>query len=109
VTKVFESLNIDISKIVSITTDGAQNMVGKVVGFKKLFTDKIGHPIIPFHCIIHQEVLCAKTGFNELNEIMESVTKIINFIAAHPLAKRKFSVYFLKSNLPSVDFLCSIM
>jgi hypothetical protein len=65
--KTFNDYNIDISKIVSITTDGAPNMVGKNLGFVKLFKDKIGHAIIPFHCIIHQEVLCSKSGFVEFN------------------------------------------
>jgi hypothetical protein len=72
--KTFSELAIDVSKVVSITTDGASNMVGKNVGFVKLLKDKIGHEIIPFHCIIHQEVLCAKSGFNEFDEIMSTVT-----------------------------------
>ena len=49
--------NIDMSKIVSVTTDGAPNMVGRNVGFVKLFTKVVGHPILSFHCIIHQVVL----------------------------------------------------
>jgi hypothetical protein len=43
-------------------TDGDQNMVSENSGFKKLFTDNIGHSAVPYHCIIHQEVLCAKSG-----------------------------------------------
>ncbi|KAK1341485.1 hypothetical protein QTO34_017896 [Cnephaeus nilssonii] len=78
---------IDISKVVSVTTDGAPNMVGKKVGFVKLFTEAIGHPIVPFHCIIHQEALCAKAGFTDLNNLMSVVTKIVNLIAVRPLHK----------------------
>jgi hypothetical protein len=88
--KIFSDLNTDISKIVSVTTDGAPNMVGKNVGFVKLFMEAIRHPLVPFHCIIHQ-VLCAKSGFSELNDLMSVVTKIVNFIAARPLCKREFS------------------
>lgn len=91
VIKIFSDLNIDISKIVSITTDGAPNMVGKNVGFLKLFMEAIRHPLVPFHCIIHQEVLCANSGFSELNDLMSVVTKIVNFIASWPLLKREFS------------------
>jgi hypothetical protein len=76
--KTFNDMNIDTTKIVSITTDGAPNIVGKNLGFVKLFKDNIGHPIIPFHCMIHQEVLCVKFGFAELNEIMTTVTKVKN-------------------------------
>ncbi|XP_068204693.1 protein FAM200A-like [Palaemon carinicauda] len=50
----------------SVTTDGAPNMIGSHVGFVKLFTEVVGHPILPFHCIIHQEVLCAKVVLKEL-------------------------------------------
>ena len=53
---------MDISKIVSVTTDDAPNMVGRNLGFVKLFTEVVGHRILSFHCIIHQEVLCAKAG-----------------------------------------------
>ncbi|KAK1346567.1 hypothetical protein QTO34_000424 [Cnephaeus nilssonii] len=54
VIQTFRDLSIDISKVVSVMTDGAPNMVGKKVRFVKLFTEAIGHPIVPFHCIIHQ-------------------------------------------------------
>ncbi|KAK1335297.1 hypothetical protein QTO34_004882 [Cnephaeus nilssonii] len=69
VIQTFHDLSIDISKGVSVTTDGAPNMVGEKVGFVKLFTEAIGHPIVPFHCIIHQEALCAKAGFTDLNDL----------------------------------------
>ncbi|KAG9486982.1 hypothetical protein GDO78_007052 [Eleutherodactylus coqui] len=70
VIQTFRDLSIDISKVVSVTTDGAPNMVGKKVGFVTLFTEAIGHPIVPFHCIIHQEALCAKAGFTNLNDLI---------------------------------------
>ncbi|KAM4026769.1 general transcription factor II-I repeat domain-containing protein 2A-like [Anomaloglossus baeobatrachus] len=96
VMQTFCDLSIDISKVVSVTTDGAPNMVGKKVGFVKLFTEGIGHPIVPFHCIIHQEALCAKAGFTDLNDLMSIVTKIVNLIAARPLHKREFSALLLE-------------
>lgn len=90
VTKTFSDLNNDISKIVTVTTDGAPNMVGKNVWFIKLFMETIRHPVVPFHCIIHQEVLCAKSGFSKLNNILLVVTKIVNF--------------YRKLNHPTVDY-----
>ncbi|XP_069610944.1 general transcription factor II-I repeat domain-containing protein 2-like [Ranitomeya imitator] len=96
VMQTFCDLSIDISKVVSVTTDGAPNMVGKKVEFVKLFTEGIGHPIVPFHCIIQQEALCAKAGFTDLNDLMSVVTKIVNLIAARPLHKREFSALLLE-------------
>ncbi|XP_071978773.1 general transcription factor II-I repeat domain-containing protein 2-like [Engystomops pustulosus] len=96
VMQTFCDLSIDISKIVSVTTDGAPNMVGKKVAFVTLFTEAVGHPIVPFHCIIHQEALCAKAGFTDLNDLMSVVTKIVNLIAARPLHKREFSELLLE-------------
>ncbi|XP_069610593.1 general transcription factor II-I repeat domain-containing protein 2A-like [Ranitomeya imitator] len=96
VMQTFCDLSIEISKVVSVTTDGAPNMVGKKVGFVKLFTEGIGHPIVPFHCIIHHEALCAKAGFTDLNDLMSVVTKIVNLIAARPLHKREFSALLLE-------------
>ena len=56
----FSSCQIDISKIVSVTIDGAPSMIGEKAGFISLFTKEVGHPVIDFHCIIHEEALCAK-------------------------------------------------
>lgn len=83
--KEFINLKINIQNIVSITTDGAPNMVGKYNGFIKLFSNEISHPIINFHCIIHQEALCAKDSMKSLQKVMETVTKIVNFITCRAL------------------------
>ena len=37
----------------------------------------MGHPIMKFHCIIHQENLCAKISNSDLNQVMSTVTKIV--------------------------------
>lgn len=88
--KEFINLKINIQNIVSITTDGAPNMVGKHNGFIKLFSDEISHRIINFHCIIHQEALCAKDSMKSLQKVMETVTKIVNFITSRALNNRQF-------------------
>ncbi|KAI8788966.1 SCAN domain-containing protein 3 [Biomphalaria glabrata] len=76
-------------KIVSVTTDGAPGMTGKDAGFVTLFTGHVGHPLITFHCIVHQQALCSKNGLKELENIMKCVTKTVNFITARALNKRK--------------------
>ena len=81
---------LDLSKIVSVSIDGACSMTGKKNGFINLFTQHVGHFILSFHCILHQQVLYAKTAFKSLQDIMHVVTKIINLTSAHALCKRKF-------------------
>ncbi|XP_055380766.1 zinc finger BED domain-containing protein 5-like [Condylostylus longicornis] len=85
-----KSPNLNVKKIVSITTDGAPNMTGPATGFVNLFQEHVGHPIIRFHCIIHQQMLCAKVGTSDLKEVSEKVNKIINFIVARDMHKRQF-------------------
>ncbi|XP_069157024.1 SCAN domain-containing protein 3-like [Procambarus clarkii] len=86
----FSTRQIDISKVVSVTTDGAPNMTGEKAGFVNLFAKSVGHPLIGFHCIIHEEALCAKAGLKELQEVMQTVTKVVNYICGRPLNKRQF-------------------
>ena len=100
VVKQLTERKLDISRIVSVSTDGAGSMTGKTDGFINLFTQHVGHSILSLHCIIHQQVLCAKTGFKSLQNIMDVVTKLINLMAVHPLSKRKF-----KELLGDMDFM----
>ena len=83
---------IDISKVVSATTDGAPSMTGEKAGFVNLFAKNVGHLLIGFHCIIHEEALCAKAGLKELQEVMQTVTKVVNYISARPINKRQFQI-----------------
>ena len=90
VVKQLTERKLDFSKIVSVLTDGAGRMTGKTNEFINLFTQHLGHSILSFQCIIHQQVLCAKTGFKSLQHIMDVVTKLINLMVAYLLNKRKF-------------------
>lgn len=89
---------IDPYKIVSVTTDGARNMTGEVNGFVSLFAQLVGHSILGFHCIIHQQALSAKTSLKSLDDIMVVVTQLVNFLSARPLNKRKFSQLLTEVN-----------
>ncbi|GFU67949.1 SCAN domain-containing protein 3 [Trichonephila clavipes] len=79
---------IDLKRIVSVTTDGAPNMVGKK--WFHFFILNIGHSILECHCIIHQQALCAKSGLTSLDNVITLVTKIVNLISSQSLNKRKF-------------------
>lgn len=74
-----------------MTTDGAPAMVGRQKGAVKLIEEKVGHPIMKLHCIIHQENLCAKMSNSDLNEVMATMAKVVNFIVKRSaLTNRQF-------------------
>ena len=75
----FSSRQIEISKVVSVTTDGALSMTGEKAGFVSLFTTEVGHSVIVFHCIMHEEALCTKAGLKELQKVMQTVTCKLHF------------------------------
>ncbi|CAL4104910.1 unnamed protein product, partial [Meganyctiphanes norvegica] len=93
VIKCFEIYKLDLSKLVSVTTDGAAAMVGIRKGFvslleKHLHSAGYDNNLFKIHCIIHQEALCAKNV--DVKAIMEVVVKIINFIRSNGLNHRQF-------------------
>ena len=70
---------------------------GRNVGFSELFT----YTIVTFHhCIIHQEVLCAKARLRERNYMTAIVTKEGNLILARALHVN--SVHYLLNEVESV-------
>lgn len=83
--------NINLKKLVSVTTDGALSMVEKENGLIALLRKD---PEIPaffsYHCILHQEQLCSKLKCGELKMTMDTVTRTVSFILAHPLKNRQF-------------------
>lgn len=78
--KVVERFSLDLKKLESVCTDGAPPMIGKDIGFvaslKKYVAENFGHQLlISYHCIIHQENLCAKDLEKNCN-ILKTVTKV---------------------------------
>ena len=59
--------NLILSRLVSITTDGALSMVGKNKGVvsllqKHMENNEINNSIVKLQCLIYQEALCAKAA-----------------------------------------------
>ncbi|XP_064120815.1 general transcription factor II-I repeat domain-containing protein 2A-like [Macrobrachium nipponense] len=107
----FENRGVDIGKIFAITTDGAPAMVGKNMGFNKMVEDKIGHPILKLHCIVHQENLRAKILSSDLNKVMTTVTKSVIFLVAQSsLTHRQFQAFLeeVDSMYKDIPLHCSV-
>lgn len=92
--KFMESNNLLFDNILSITTDGAPAMTGKVNGFIALMRN-LNSKIISFHCIIHQSVLCAKLSKN-LKNVMTIVMKIVNYLRSHSALQHRLLRSFLQ-------------
>uniref|UniRef100_H2ZD91 Uncharacterized protein n=1 Tax=Ciona savignyi TaxID=51511 RepID=H2ZD91_CIOSA len=109
VTKLMNKFEIDSSKLVGITTDGAPSMVGKNNGFVKRFLDVIQtENVLVSHCIIHQENLCSKVlGFGE---VMKNVVSCVNYIRSRGLNHRQFKSFLqaLNSDYPDVNYFCAV-
>ena len=88
--KYCTEIGLPLWKLVAITTDGANSMVGSVNGFVALCQRDDDFPdFLQYHCIIHQQVLCSK----RLNtkEIMDVAFKISKSIRAKALQRRLFT------------------
>jgi hypothetical protein len=75
---------------VSICTDGAAWMTGKVKGFKAKVREV--NPEIRFdHCFLRREVIVAKMLPVPLQSVLDEIVKIVNFVKSRPLNSRLFS------------------
>ena len=79
---IFETLNgfmvsneIDWTKCVGLSTDGAQAMVGRLTGVVKRVKD-VAPLVTAVHCSIHREALATKTMPAELKAVFEAVRTV---------------------------------
>lgn len=77
---VVSRFDLDLNKLFCICTDGAPAMVGKSNGFianvaKHMRQNGIKHKLISYHCILHQENLCAK-AIEGQNDVLKIVTEV---------------------------------
>ena len=73
----------------SLCTDGAPSMLGKTSGFATL-VKKEAPQIIVTHCFLHRHALASKTLPSNLQEILSTSVKVVNFIRARALNHRIF-------------------
>ena len=90
---VLQCLNdkgIHTGHLISVATDGAPIMRGSQKGFVTLLQKALDRDLLAFHCILHQEALCAQTFPAECIEVMNHVIQIVNKILAKALNHRQF-------------------
>lgn len=90
VNNYFTTANISWKFCLSVCTDGCPSMIGHLTGFLAL-VKKENPDIIFTHCFIHREALVAKSLMPELNEVLQTVVKMVNFIKSKPLKSRLFN------------------
>ena len=65
-------------------------MLGRQAGFAALFRQEIEKPnLISYHCIIHQQALCAKAR-GGMQDTMKTIVESVNLIRARSLNHMKF-------------------
>lgn len=75
---------------VSVCSDGAAAMTGKISGVTSLIKQKAPHAVAT-HCMLHREAL-AKRIDNELNQVLQELIQVVNFIKARPMEYRLFTL-----------------
>uniref|UniRef100_A0A8C1I0R4 HAT C-terminal dimerisation domain-containing protein n=1 Tax=Cyprinus carpio carpio TaxID=630221 RepID=A0A8C1I0R4_CYPCA len=90
VLKCLNDNGINTNHLISVATDGAPSMRGSQKGFVTLLQKALDRNLLAFHCILHQEALCAKTFPPECMEVMNLVIEMVNKIIAKALNHRQF-------------------
>ena len=99
-----EKTQFPVCKLMSITTDGAPAMIVHSNGFiAKCREDDDFPDFLNYHCIIHQQALCAK--MLNMKEIMDVATKISCFIRARSLQRRLFHAHLEKADCDHLELL----
>ncbi|XP_065658042.1 zinc finger BED domain-containing protein 5-like [Hydra vulgaris] len=88
--KILLNRKVPLQKISSVVTDGAPAMIGRIRGVVTLLRNSGEFPnkFMSYHCVIHQEALCAKVA--TIDNVMTAVVKTINHIRSNALKRRQF-------------------
>ncbi|XP_065279750.1 zinc finger BED domain-containing protein 5-like [Emys orbicularis] len=82
--------DLDWSRCVGISTDGARAMIGLKKGVVACI-QAVAPEAKSTHCCIHREALATQNMQADLKQVQDEAVKIINFVKGHPLNARLFS------------------
>src|SRR6218665_87114 len=106
VSNVLRKFKLPETKLCGLTTDGAPAMTGKHNGFVQLMLNSVPQDVITYHCILHQEQLCAKTI--QMQHVMEKVVSTVNFIRSHGLNHRQFKAFLTEIEANGAEKDCAL-
>ena len=91
-----DRFSLSLKNLSGIATDGAPSMTGRKEGAVTLLRNEalksgVTHTILHYHCIIHQDHLCAASI--RTSTVMKDVTKIVNLIRSRGLKHRQFQAF----------------
>ena len=86
----FCKINLNLSNLLSVCTDGAPFMIEKHEEFVALLRRELPNPdtLMSSHCILHQQNLCAKSAL--LSNTLNGVIGIMNYIQANAMRHWQF-------------------
>lgn len=97
VDKFFTENNLDWSKVIECSMDGAPSMMGKNIGVRGILSRK--HPHIKTnHCIIHRQSLASKDMSPNFADVMQVVISTVNYVKARDLNSRMFKQLCVTEN-----------
>lgn len=109
VMNVLGNFELNLTNLAGVATDGCPSMVGKNNGVVALLQKSKGDDVLMnYHCIIHQQSLCAKTiGFEN---VMSIVVKAVNFIRSHGLKHREFQSFLaeIDAEYGDIPYFCDV-
>jgi hypothetical protein len=74
---------------VGICTDAAPSMFGSIRGFASPVKKK-NPDVFTTHCFVYRELLVSKTLGDEMKEVLNDATKMVNFIKHRTVHSRMF-------------------
>ncbi len=92
INRFMTSKGLSWENCIGICTDGAKAMTGSRKGFIAR-VKQVPPNIVATHCVLHREALASKELCPDLNEVLISVVKIVNFIKTRPLNVCIFSAF----------------
>uniref|UniRef100_H3A3U8 Uncharacterized protein n=1 Tax=Latimeria chalumnae TaxID=7897 RepID=H3A3U8_LATCH len=77
-----ENRNLKTDNLISICMVSSLDTMGRNKEIVQLLENKLSHSPLTFHCIIHEEALCAQALGKDMQDVMSLVVEIVNFVLA---------------------------